>query len=895
MPALFLDIGPRTPKVRLDYKDVMVALEEESYFEPLFQWHYQRGMLYGCDHGGRGGDVTEFGDYFRTQRWMLGPGNDQPNLGTTITRTKVQSSISHLYKRPRTWLEGYYGSGWGTTLEGLTRASSENYAFGSTLQALHGLYYTTHGGYWEWAPPCNHFRMPYWEHMGTWSTWSQRLCYVLSQGVHRCDVAIIYPVTPGQSGLDPKISRDAAFGVANHLFNNGIDFDFMDDDSLARAEVQDKELRVSGEAYRVLVLPSLTTVRWSTLEKAARFKRAGGIVLAVGGVPEASDRIGRNDPKLDALVKELFPTPVADPKMVEQCVNRAFPRDFGGTAHVNHRKIGVRDVYWVVGAEKDSDCFFRATGKVELWDPWTGTARPLPVIEQTKEGTKLAMPLSKAEGNLIVFSPGEPLKGAQVAQKSGTAIEIAGDWEFELKPTMDNRWGDFHWPPTPTIIGAEVRQLRYADETAPNPGWEDPNFNDAPWPNVTVSYGPRFWKLGPLPNTAETAAVEARLIAMKQVDPGTPVEIAGRKYQWRPYAYSWRWGLEGDPGHQGYHGLKENISDGFICLGAPKKGKNETVYTAEADGTRYYLWSAAVAKTSTQANVCTTGNSPAAVWVNHSQCAGTISLNAGANPVLLRYDKPGRGAFVLDSGAVAPPVVEASGGKPVFKLSILTMTWYDRSGILPFDPRPEVAHPAGWYRFLSPPGLRAMKIASSGKVRAWAGGKELVATAAGTGKWLVTINEPSPRPLPVAVRIEQERANYGGAAITEPITLDCVPGTIATGDWSRIGGLACYSGGAWYRKTIALTAGQASGAVTLDLGSVVATAEVRINGKTAGIRVASPWTFDIGPLMKAGENRVEILVYNTLANHYATIPSNYRGNPVSGILGPVRMILREVR
>ena len=44
----------------------------------------RRGMMYGCDHGGRGRDVLEFGDYFRTQRWMTGPGNDQPRLGSDI-------------------------------------------------------------------------------------------------------------------------------------------------------------------------------------------------------------------------------------------------------------------------------------------------------------------------------------------------------------------------------------------------------------------------------------------------------------------------------------------------------------------------------------------------------------------------------------------------------------------------------------------------------------------------------------------------------------------------------------------------------------------------------------------------------------------------------------------
>ena len=35
LPALFVDIGPRTPKVRLDYRDVMVALSEEGFLLDL--------------------------------------------------------------------------------------------------------------------------------------------------------------------------------------------------------------------------------------------------------------------------------------------------------------------------------------------------------------------------------------------------------------------------------------------------------------------------------------------------------------------------------------------------------------------------------------------------------------------------------------------------------------------------------------------------------------------------------------------------------------------------------------------------------------------------------------------------------------------------------------------
>ena len=165
LPALFKDIGPRTPKIRLDYNDVLVALSEEGFFKPVFDWHQQRGMIMGCDHGGRGRNVVEFGDYFRTQRWNQGPGADQPGLGKNLIKAKVAASIAHLYERPRVWLEGFYGSGWGTTSAGFVDATLYNYVMGYNLLGIHGMYYSTHGGWWEWAAPDNTFRMPYWPHL----------------------------------------------------------------------------------------------------------------------------------------------------------------------------------------------------------------------------------------------------------------------------------------------------------------------------------------------------------------------------------------------------------------------------------------------------------------------------------------------------------------------------------------------------------------------------------------------------------------------------------------------------------------------------------------------------------------------------------------------------------
>ncbi|NQT87018.1 hypothetical protein HQ560_09655 [bacterium] len=144
------------------------------------------------------------------------------------------------------------------------------------------------------------------------------------------------------------------------------------------------------------------------------------------------------------------------------------------------------------------------------------------------------------------------------------------------------------------------------------------------------------------------------------------------------------------------------------------------------------------------------------------------------------------------------------------------------------------------------------------------------------------------------MRIVPQIGSSGGAAIPEPVVVETDgKGSIALGDWSRMGILHNYSGGVRYRTTFTLTEDEAKAKATLDLGRVIATTEVHLNGKKAGVRVAPPWRFDLADLLKPGDNRLDVLVYSTLANHYQTIPSRYRGNPEAGLFGPVSLRSRD--
>lgn len=847
LQGIFVDIGPRTQKLRLDYYDVIVQLCEEGYFKKIYEWNEQRGMTFGCDHGGRGRDVTEFGDYFRTQRWMQGPGNDQPNLTSDIIKAKVSSSISHLYRRPRTWLEGYYGSGWGTSSNQLLDATFRNFALGHNLLTLHGLYYTTYGGYWEWAPPCNHFRMPYWKHMDRFLLCTKRLSCLMSSGVHVCDTAVLYPVAAMEGGEDGEAAVQTAFDTAELLYKNTVDVDFIDFQSLSRAEVCGRELCVSGERYRAVIVPAMKTIRFENVKRLYEFSEAGGTVLFVGALPTASERVGRGDEELSRMVAAIVAknTNPAAPEQVLPLLEKAFPKDIltDEKPFMLHRKIDGMDVYMLYRAGKGSEYRFRAGGEVCLFDPWTGRETPLGCISQDENGTRLHLPLTREEVQILVFSnrgraqretPPEPLQSRT----------LSGSWSFELLPTLDNRYGDYSQPPFEGFVGAQARFFRFSQGGRKK--------------TVMRLQEAYFLRLGPLP-----AADDAQLLAQKQIVPGTPIQLGGRTFAFEEYEFSLRYGLADDPGPQGsYHGLKGRLSDDFIALGTRviTQVNSNSRYAGEPAGSVYYLYTAVHAENDCTAYLKTGALRPAAVYINGVPVTGvSVCLHRGSNPVLLRFDRAGRGRFALELGPDTPAQTVP-----------LATSWYENPSLLPFCPYPQLLGEPCTFAFTAPPAACRFRFRAKGsRVRVCVDGREAQLERQGE-HYTARPAEVCSGTSEVCITLLPEPGAFESAL--DAVDIDCGKGAVEPGDWAGIEGLSCYSGGARYSRTFELPAVRHA---ELDLGEVGCSAELFINGRSAGVRMSKPYVFDITPFVKPGENEIAAEIYNTLYNHYRTIPTQY--------------------
>ena len=218
------------------------------------------------------------------------------------------------------------------------------------------------------------------------------------------------------------------------------------------------------------------------------------------------------------------------------------------------------------------------------------------------------------------------------------------------------------------------------------------------------------------------------------------------------------------------------------------------------------------------------------------------------------------------------------------------MSWYQDPGLLRFDPYAANGLSTETLSFTTAPGTIGITIPqahSTTPVQAFHNGEPM--KDLGEGKYQVVSR--AAKASVIDLKLTPPAGIHGGSALPEAIAVQTnAQGTMNLGDWSKAGILNNYSGGVKYQKTITLTEQEVMQITTLDLGKVIATAEVSINGKKVGVRVAPPWQFDLSDLLKAGENTIEVTVFNTLSNHYQTIHNLYRGEPTSGLLGPVRLM-----
>lgn len=588
--ALFGGADDGSARVRRDYHAHRATLARRAFFDPQRAWFDRRGLICGFDQqspareGDPVGGTRLYGDYLGTHAGYGAPGCD--HWGDV----KVHSSLAHAHGRPRTWIEAFHSSGWGGTLEETYDWLAPFLRRGATLYDPHAVYYSTAGGWWEWAPPSTCWRQPYWPSYHRFAGAVARLCAVLTAGRHVCDVALLAPTGTAQAyltldgPLEPATTAAATYHALNGtgrwyaerpgvLERAGVDHDVLDEATVAGAAVTPDGLAVGDEHYRTVVLPDVTVLDPAAARTLVRLAGSGGRVLAVGAVPAAL-----RGHAVELSTAAEVPAALADAPVRVHADVPALLRRHGDT-HVllltaHDERSGTRspivdlstedwtgsgfpwDAYWRRMHETgyrfvppgDRVATVAVDGltprRAQRWDPGTGALTELPV-RITDGGCAFEVSFPDGPIALVVLGDELPAPTRTDPGPVTATTPVDGPWRAAAESTLDNRHADLAAADRTGVLPVEVWRLEHE--------------RDGGWHPVTAGFGP---------------------FADVRDPDGT----------WRPAEWSLSRGIRDDPAHADTLGPKGHVPEEFLDWRSVPEGGTVAVRTHLPLPDRAGLW-----------------------------------------------------------------------------------------------------------------------------------------------------------------------------------------------------------------------------------------------------------------------------------------------------------------
>jgi len=800
----------------------------------------------------------------------------------------VISSVAHLAAKERVVAEAMGGAGWAITPQMLKYGADMLYVFGVNMLVPHGFFYTmdSPSAMDDW-PHSWFYQNPYWKYFKIYADYISRLSYMLSGGKHICDIAVLYPITSIWTNIVNGKPTSVAETISScyhdsirNLLKKQLDLDVIDECYLLESDVEDGKINVSNEAYSVLILPPLTTIRRDTISKIRSFYEAGGKIIGMKFLPQGSLEQGRNDPKVIQEVKDIFgldPSKVAEtnedyilrinkrggkayfirdekvlPELVCECINRDIIITKGDPSEIYylHRQKEGKDIYFVVnalGKERTCKISFRSTGIPEIWDPETGQIYALDNFTLNENRTQLNLSFTSYQSYFVVFKKSGSKARSAKADRERRFITLKLDerWKFIVAPkVLDDKWECLV---NSARIDIPVMRLNWERGTpGESLGWHRKDFDDSSWDIIKIcdvgekeSSCKRYltnWRAQWITDRIRRSRDNPEeLFFRKVVDvPGSVKEAwicTTAVTDYEVFVNEKRVGEGHDWKKPKTYDIGDVLRKGKNVI-AVKVKRRAKALSGMALGYRSPSPDSLISFLLEGEIGCSTGDRISLV----SERSWKVSREEGKGWLKLNYDDSSwRNAWVR--------------GKPPLR------PW----GHLPLRGR-EVEFPVNlWYRQKLPIGAKRIEFPGvKGDCAVYLNGEKLTDIDKG-----IDIPEEKRREDNIlAIRIKVDDFSGG---LTKPVRIECEPRETKLTSWGEKG-LGWYSGRGVYTKEVQIPREYLGGKVILDLGEVKHTVEVWVNNKLVSTRIWEPYIADITEYVTGGKNKICLLVSNLLAN-----------------------------
>ncbi len=411
---------PDIAKARIDYYDVRADLFVERFMRPIKDWDNANAL--GSSGHLNGEDVAEwaarygFGSLFRSLRVMDVPGIDviwrqlfpetADNPGSHAPFPRYASSVAHQQGHMLAMTEsfGIYGNAF--TPDQMKWLVDFQLIRGINMFVF-GYYNVSNAGQWMLLfEPHSGPIAPWWDMEKPFFEYMARTGQILADGKPAVDIAVFFDTRAFWAGVSvAEAAGSMHYAVANTLDKMNCEYEFVDDDALAAAEIKDGRLHVGAMSYSTLVLPSSKWMGNGAKAKLAEFRAAGGKVLTTDTLGEA--------------------------KPVCRIGGRCAP-----WLRVAKRINGGETLYFIVN-ETRHECSvtidFDEKGEVVRADPESGD---FIAVERGRKGVKWHFP---GYGSAI-FIVGAKADRSRISQYDGEICVLDNGWT--MRPLVSHSLGD---------------------------------------------------------------------------------------------------------------------------------------------------------------------------------------------------------------------------------------------------------------------------------------------------------------------------------------------------------------------------------------------------------------------------------------------------------------------
>jgi hypothetical protein len=473
LPALVMDIGPKTADIRYDWGRTITELFNDRFMVPVEAWSKA--------HGTR----------FRIQAYGLPPAAISSNQWADISdgegaqwkvvrAARWASSANHIYGRnvtsSETWTWLHSPVFRATPLD--IKAEADIHFLQGINQLIgHGFAYTPpqveYPGWRFYAAGSYTEKNPWWIVMPDLTKYLQRMSYLMRQGTPQDDVALYLPnadayarFTAGKVHLIDVEREIVGDKIMPAIFDAGYNLDFFDDDMLKTVGTVDTGVLALGTSrHRVVVLPGVDRMPLESLRKLDAFVKAGGILIATRRRPSlvpGSATTENDRAEFGEIAGRLFGGGNASVKFVDRdedigtALRELLQPDVAvspSSADLGfvHRTTADAEVYFVANTSNEKrnvQITFRAVGTPELWSAVNGQVVAVDPITKTSTSTTIALDFDPYESHVIVFSKRNGLPAMKKPGEVSSTIDLSSDWKVSfgagLTETMSrlHSWAD---------------------------------------------------------------------------------------------------------------------------------------------------------------------------------------------------------------------------------------------------------------------------------------------------------------------------------------------------------------------------------------------------------------------------------------------------------------------